>query len=130
MITKIISWTLRIVAALILLQTLYFKFTGHPDSVAIFEELGMEPTGRILIGVIELIAAILLLVPMSVAYGALLGMGVMAGAIIGHITKLGFEGDNLSLGILAFVVFFACAGVLFLHREQIPIIRRMLAKEA
>jgi uncharacterized membrane protein YphA (DoxX/SURF4 family) len=124
---NIISWVLRIAAAAILLQTLYFKFTAHPDSVAIFTELDMEPNGRILIGVFELITAFLLLLPQSVAYGALLGMGVMAGAIIGHITKLGFEGERLSLAILAILVFACCTAILYIHRTQIPLIKRMLA---
>ena len=123
---KIISWILRIFAAAILLQTLYFKFTAHPDSVAIFTEINMEPQGRIIIGIIELITAILLLVPQSVAYGALLGMGVMAGAIIGHITELGFAGERFSLGMLAILVFSACTATLIIHRKEIPIIKRML----
>ena len=120
------SWALRLLASIILLQTLFFKFTGSPESVAIFSELGMEPNGRILIGVIELITVVLLLIPQSVAYGALLGTGVMAGAILGHITQLGFSGPMFSLGMLAIIVFGSCLGVLFLHRDQVPLIRRML----
>ena len=123
---KILDWVLRITAAFILLQTLFFKFSGAPESVAIFTELGMEPGGRILIGVIELIAAILLLIPQSAAYGGLLGAGVMTGAILGHITKLGFAGEMFSLGMLAILVFLRCAAVRCLHRDQIPLIKRML----
>lgn len=123
---SILSWALRIVAAVILLQTLFFKFSGAPESVAIFTELGMEPGGRILIGVIELITAVLLLIPQSAAYGGLLGAGVMTGAILGHITKLGFSGDMFSLGMLAILVFACCVAVLFIHRDQIPLIKRML----
>jgi uncharacterized membrane protein YphA (DoxX/SURF4 family) len=122
----ILSWALRLVAAVILLQTLFFKFSGAPESVAIFTELGMEPGGRILIGVIELITAVLLLIPQSAAYGGLLGAGVMTGAILGHITKLGFAGEMFPLGMLAILVFLCCVVVMFLHREQIPIIKRML----
>jgi uncharacterized membrane protein YphA (DoxX/SURF4 family) len=126
MIKTILSWALRLVAAVILLQTLFFKFSGSPESIAIFTELGMEPGGRILIGVIELIAAVLLLIPQSAAYGGLLGAGVMTGAILGHITKLGFAGEMFSLGMLAILVFLCCVAVLFLHRDQIPVIKRML----
>jgi uncharacterized membrane protein YphA (DoxX/SURF4 family) len=122
----ILSWALRLVAAVILLQTLFFKFSGAPESVAIFTDLGMEPGGRILIGVIELITAVLLLIPQSAAYGGLLGAGVMTGAILGHITKLGFAGEMFPLGMLAILVFLCCVVVMFLHREQIPIIKRML----
>jgi len=123
-----IVWILQIICALILLQTLFFKFTAHPDSVQLFTELGMEPNGRILIGVLELIAGILLLIPGSAAYGAFLATGIMSGAIIGHITKLGFEGLRLSLGLLAIAVFIMSVSILIIRRKEIPIIGKMLEK--
>src|SRR5262249_8871894 len=89
--TVFISWACRIVAALVLLQTLFFKFTAAPESVYIFTKVGMEPWGRIGSGVVELIAAILLLTPRFVWAGALLSLGVMAGAIVSHLTVLGIE---------------------------------------
>lgn len=125
---KILSLILRIVAAAVLAQTLFFKFTGHPDSVAIFTAIGMEPEGRILIGVLELIAAVLLLVPGTVAFGAILSMGVMTGAMVGHFTDIGFADGMLSLFVLALVVWVCSAAVLVIHRRQIPIIRQMFAK--
>lgn len=88
---KIIDWTLRIVASVILLQTLFFKFTGAPESIYIFETLGMEPLGRYGSGIAELISAILLLVPRTVALGALGGALVMLGAIGSHLGPLGIE---------------------------------------
>ncbi|ELR70081.1 hypothetical protein C900_04078 [Fulvivirga imtechensis AK7] len=72
---KISSWIARIVAAVILLQTLYFKFTGAAESVYIFTTIGMEPWGRIGSGVAELVAAVLLLVPATAWLGALLALG-------------------------------------------------------
>ena len=126
----ILSWTLRIVAAAILAQTLFFKFTGAPESVEIFTILGMEPHGRIVIGVLELLTVILLLIPRSAAYGALLGMGLMVGAVFGHLTKLGFSGPMFSLGMLAILVLLCCASILFLHRTQIPVIPRILKMKA
>ncbi|RNC71047.1 MAG: DoxX family protein [Desulfuromonadales bacterium] len=121
---KTISWILRIVAAVILLQTLFFKFTGAPESVYIFSTLGMEPWGRIGSGVVELVASILLLMPRTVAVGAIIALGTMAGAIGAHLTKLGIEvmGDGGTLFILALVTFASCAVVLFLHRREIPVI--------
>lgn len=127
---NIIVHILRILSAIILLQTLYFKFTAAPESVQLFSELGMEPHGRLLIGAIELVAAILLLIPSSIIYGAILSAGIMAGAIIGHITKLGFAGDRLSLGLLAFVVFFSCIAIMVIRRKDLPILNHMLAKES
>lgn len=118
---KIISWSLRIVAALIMLQTLYFKFTAAPESVYIFSQIGMEPAGRIGIGVGELIASLLHLVPASAWMGALLSIGLMSGALFFHITKLGIAvmGDGGQLFIYALVVWIASAAVLFIHRAEL-----------
>ena len=114
------SWILRIVAAIILLQTLYFKFSAHPESVALFTKLGVEPWGRIGTGVIELITAVLLLIPATVFVGALLGTGLMAGAIFSHLTVIGIEskGDGGQLFILAIIVFLDCLFIMLLHKRQ------------
>jgi uncharacterized membrane protein YphA (DoxX/SURF4 family) len=116
----IISWLLRIAAAIILLQTLYFKFTGHPESVELFTKLGVEPWGRIGTGVIELAAGILLLIPATAFIGALVGAGLMTGAILSHLTVIGIEsqGDGGQLFILAWVVLLCCILVLWLHKAQ------------
>ncbi len=117
----ILSWVLRVAAAVIFLQTLYFKFTGAPESVYIFQTLGAEPWGRYASGVAELVAAILLLIPRTAWMGAGLGLGVISGALVSHLTKLGIEvqGDGGTLFYLAIVVFVCCAGVLWLHRKEI-----------
>jgi uncharacterized membrane protein YphA (DoxX/SURF4 family) len=126
---SIFSWILRIIAAIILLQTLFFKFTGAPESVYIFTKVGAEPWGRIGSGVVELIAAILLLTPRFSWLGSVLALGVMAGAILSHLTLLGIEvqGDKGLLFGLAITVFVACGINLFLHRAEIPVIGRRLA---
>jgi hypothetical protein len=120
----VLSWISRIAAAIILLQTLFFKFTAAPESVYIFSKVGAEPWGRIGSGIAELIAAVLLLTPRFVWAGAFLALGVMAGAIISHLTILGIEvqGDKGLLFFLAIAVFVTSAIVLFLHRGQIPVI--------
>src|SRR3974377_408048 len=87
----VLSWLLRIIAAAILLQTLFFKFTAAPESVYIFTKVGAEPWGRIGSGIVELIAAILLLAPRFTWLGSLLAVGVMSGAILSHLTILGIE---------------------------------------
>ncbi len=126
---KIISWTLRIIIAAILFQTLFFKFTGAAESVYIFSKLGLEPAGRIGAGVAELIAVILLLIPATVIYGALLSLGVISGALMTHLTKLGIvviNSDGTSDGgllfALALIVFLGSVLVLLLHRTQIPVV--------
>ena len=113
-------WAMRILASVILLQTLFFKFTAAPVSVYIFSELGMEPWGRIGTGVVELIAAILLLMPRFTFFGAVLGLGLMSGAIFFHLGKLGIEVQNDSgkLFMLAVLVWIACA-ILFLFNGQL-----------
>ena len=116
------SWILRIIAAAILGQTLFFKFTGAPESVYIFTALNMEPWGRIGSGVVELVAAVLLLIPRTAWLGATLSLGVISGAIFFHLTQLGVEvlGDGGELFILAVVVFAASLAVLLIHRRDIP----------
>lgn len=113
-------WILRLLAALILLQTLYFKFSAAEESVYIFSTVGMEPWGRIGSGVLELIAAILLLYPRTTSIGAALGLGLMAGAIFFHLTKLGIvvKGDGGLLFLYAVLVFISCAILLIVYRKD------------
>lgn len=122
-----LSTVLAVVAAIILLQTLYFKFTAHPDSVYIFTQLGLEPYGRIGIGVAELITAFLLVWPRTRAFGAVIGLGVISGALFFHITKLGINvhDDGGKLFALALATFVCCLGVVFIERKQLPILNRL-----
>ncbi len=119
----VVSWICRLTAAAILLQTLFFKFTAAPESVYIFTKVGAEPWGRIGSGIVELIAAVLLLIPRSVWAGAVLALGMMSGAILSHFTVLGIEvqGDKGLLFALALIVFVTSVVALFIHRKQIPV---------
>jgi uncharacterized membrane protein YphA (DoxX/SURF4 family) len=123
---RVVSWICRIAAAVILLQTLFFKFAAAPESVYIFTKVHAEPWGRIGSGVVELIAAVLILIPRTVWAGALLALGVMAAAIVSHLTVLGIEimGDGGLLFALALIVLCTSAVALVLHRTQIPAIGR------
>jgi hypothetical protein len=118
------SWALQLIVAGILLQTLFFKFTGAAESVYIFSTLGAEPWGRIGSGVVELIAALLLLYPATITLGALLSLGVITGAIMSHLTVLGIDvqGDGGLLFFLALAVFASSAAILFLRRGDIPFV--------
>jgi uncharacterized membrane protein YphA (DoxX/SURF4 family) len=115
-----IQWICRLVAAILLLQTLYFKFSAHPESVLLFTQLGIEPWGRILTGILELIASVLLLWPAFTRFGALLGVGLMSGAIFSHLTVLGvvFNGDAL-LFVYACIVFISCALLAWWERDKL-----------
>lgn len=128
----LLSWICRVVVALILLQTLFFKFTGAEESKYIFSTLmGAENEwiGRIGSGVVELIAAILLLIPATAWFGALLSVGVAMGAIFSHLTKLGLvvKDDGGLLFGLACTVLVGSLVVLFLHRKEIPVVGAILA---
>lgn len=128
---NITSWICQVIAAVILLQTLFFKFTGAAESVYIFTTLGMEPWGRIGTGVVELVAAGLLLTPRTAALGALVSAGVIAGAIFGHLSKLGITipavDDHGELFALAVVTFVASLVVLFLRRADLPIVGSLIS---
>ena len=123
---NVISWGFQLLVAGILLQTLFFKFTGAEESVYIFTRVGAEPWGRIGSGLAELIAAILLLTPALVPLGAILTAGVMSGAILSHLTILGIEvqGDGGLLFGLALTAFLGSLVILFIRRAEIPVIGR------
>ena len=115
------TWLLRVIAAAIMLQTLFFKFSASEESVYIFSTLGMEPGGRIGSGIAELVASILILYPRTTWMGALLGMGIMGGAIFFHLTKLGIivKDDGGQLFLYALLVFFSCLGLLIIYRKNV-----------
>jgi uncharacterized membrane protein YphA (DoxX/SURF4 family) len=114
-------WIIKLVAVIILLQTLYFKFTGAEESVYIFSTLGIEPFGRIGSGVVELVASLLLLMPRTTLLGALIGAGTMLGAIASHLLILGVEikNDGGTLFILAIITFLCCAILIFNQKEKL-----------
>lgn len=121
---RALDWVLRIIAAVILVQTLFFKFTAAPGSVFIFTTLGAEPWGRIGSGVFELLAALLLLVPATAWLGALLAVCAMLGAVSSHLLVLGLvvQDDGGLLFGLACTVLLSSLVVALLHREEMPIL--------
>ena len=118
---NIVTWILRLLAAVIMLQTLYFKFSASEESVYIFSVVGIEPWGRIATGVFELIASVLLLYPRTTHYGALLGVGLMSGALFFHFYKLGIEvkEDGGLLFAYALIVLLSCTLLLWLHKARL-----------
>lgn len=126
----IASWVLRGTVAIILLQTLFFKFTGARESVYIFSTLGLEPWGRIGSGIFELIASVLILLPRTVVAGAALSLGVISGAIFSHLTKLGIAlpavDDHGELFALALIVFVCSSIVLLMYRSEWPVLGRAI----
>lgn len=124
------TWIFQLVSAVILGQTLFFKFTGAPEAKYIFSTLGVEPWGRYGTGVVELVTAVLLLIPRTAGLGALLGIGLMAGAILSHLTKLGIEvqGDGGLLFALAWTVLISCGIVALLRRHEIPVLSALLQR--
>ena len=118
---NIIYWAARLVTAVILLQTLYFKFTGAPESIAIFTKMGMEPWGRYGTGIVELVASLLLLMNSTAKFGALLSVGTMSGAIASHLFIIGIEsqGDGGYLFMLACVVMVCSLYVLWINKNEL-----------
>lgn len=118
--SSILPWIFRLAAAAIMLQTLYFKFTGSDESIYIFSTLGMEPWGRIGTGIIELTASILILIPKTTFFGSLIAIGLMIGAIGAHLTKLGIVvmNDGGLLFAYAIIVFISSIFLLFWYRQD------------
>ncbi|QDU86281.1 hypothetical protein Pla163_34320 [Planctomycetes bacterium Pla163] len=126
------TWIAQVVAAAILGQTLFFKFSGAPEAVALFEKLGVEPFGRIGLGVVELIAVVLLLVPRTAALGGALTVGLMVGAVASHLTVLGIEveGDGGTLFALALVTLVAGSITTWIRRGELPVVGPELVPDA
>lgn len=124
---KTLTWIVRIVTAAILLQTLFFKFTGAEESVYIFSTLGMEPYGRIGSGIVELIASILILIPRTTLLGAILALGTMMGAIFSHIFVLGItvKDDGGTLFALAIITLICCLILVYSQKNKIPDLLRL-----
>ena len=122
--TRVISWIAQLTAAVILGQTLFFKFSASPEAVQLFERLGAEPWGRVGTGVVELVAMVLLLTPRLAAYGGILAAGLMVGAIGSHLTRLGIEvaGDGGTLFAMAWVVLISGIVVAYLRRAELPLL--------
>jgi uncharacterized membrane protein YphA (DoxX/SURF4 family) len=120
-IKNVLLWFLRILAAIIMLQTLFYKFSGAEESIYIFSKLGIEPWGRIGTGIGELIASVLILIPLTTVFGALLGIGLMSGAIFFHLTRLGIvvKDDSGQLFIYALLVFICCVILAWAERRQV-----------
>ncbi|HET9826183.1 MAG TPA: DoxX family protein [Chitinophagaceae bacterium] len=123
-------WILRLLTAIILLQTLYFKFSAAPESIYIFSRIGMEPWGRIGTGILELIGGILILIPATTVFGASLAIALMAGAIFFHVTKLGIsvQNDGGQLFIYALVVFISSVALVIIYRSDLAAVKRLLTK--
>ncbi|HHN78721.1 MAG TPA: hypothetical protein ENK11_08645 [Phycisphaerales bacterium] len=132
----IFSWVLQIIAVAIFAMAAIPKLTGDEGSKALFEVLGAEPAGRYGVGVMEIVAIALLLIPRTVVFGSMLSILLMIGAIGAHATKLGFSIDPVALGhpealkaaegpamfAMALAVLIANIIVLMIRRRQIPLL--------
>ena len=118
---EILIWILRITASVILLQTLFFKFSGAEESIYIFSTLGVEPYGRIGSAIAELIAAILILIPRTTWLGAFGAAGIMIGAILSHLFVLGIEvqNDGGLLFALAVITLLCSLGLLYFNKNKL-----------
>lgn len=115
-------WIARIIAAIILLQTLYFKFTGAEESVYIFRTVGVEPCGRILVGILELVAGVLILINTTAWIGAGLALGLMAGAVMMHLTLLGIEVQNDQGELFLYAIIVSLCSIFILISNKVKVI--------
>jgi len=115
-----ILWILQIGASFILLRASYYKLFAFEGAVQLFD-IVMGPKGRIFIGVLELLTVILLLSWRFSTTGAILGIAIMTGAVIAHITVLG-----MSTSLLAFVVLILCLIIFVIRRKEAPLIGEQL----
>lgn len=129
---KVVSWIISVVVAGILLQTLFFKFTGAPESMYIFEKTGLGDLGRYGSGVVELFASVLLLIPKTRAVGALLALFTISGALFAHLTVLGIDvmGDSGLLFGMAVTVFIGSIVLLIMHRRELPVVGKWFGTAA
>ena len=127
---KILGWVARLSAAIIMGQTLFFKFSGAAESKFIFGALGVEPWGRYLSGIMELISAIMLLTPSMAWLGALLACGIMSGAILSHLFVLGIvvQDDGGTLFALACTVLVASLYTLYDQRAHLEVVVKKMAR--
>jgi len=138
-------WILVIYIGFVFIQSLFFKFAGSQETVLIFNTIAdwmagigflagiAEPFrayGGTTVGLTELVATILLLVPRTRLWGALLSLGVISGAIFFHLgTPLGVDrvidvDGNTDGGVLFFMacgVWVASAITIYLNRDQLPL---------
>lgn len=115
------SWICALIAAGIMMETLFFKFSGAAESRYIFSKMGTDPYMRWTQGVWELLAALGLLIPGWHWLGGILTLGDMGAAIISHMTWLGYAalGDHELLLGMALTTFTCGFTIVVLHRHQI-----------
>ncbi|WP_425389463.1 DoxX family protein [Ekhidna sp.] len=109
----------RLIVAIILAQTLPFKFSGSEESVWIFEQIGWEPWGRYLIASIETVSTIFLLTNYYII-GAIISLSIISAANFLHFTKLGFivNDDGGTLFILSIIVIFCSLWIVLYWNMQ------------
>ncbi|MEM7219595.1 MAG: hypothetical protein AAF515_14600 [Pseudomonadota bacterium] len=138
---NIVRWILAIFVAFVFVQSLFFKFTGSEETVIIFNTIGewmagipllswlsgaFASVGGYVVGFVELIAAILILIPKTRIRGAAVGICVISGAIFFHLfTPLGVDrvvdaAGNTDGGVLFYMacgVWVSCLLLLLLRNR-------------
>ena len=88
-IMNVALWALQIAAAGMFLMVGFLKLSGDPQLVGLFEAIGIGQWFRYLTGTLEVVGAILLLIPRTSGLAALMLAGVMACAIVTHVFIVG-----------------------------------------
>jgi putative oxidoreductase len=87
--TNIVLWVVQLGTAAMFFMAGGNKLTGNPQMVGLFQAIGFGQWFRYLTGGLEIIGAVLLLIPVLSGFGGLLLTGVMLGAVATHLFIIG-----------------------------------------
>lgn len=100
-----IFWTVRIFLALVFASAGIAKLVGVPQMVQVFDAIGAGQWFRYLTGSVEILGAVLLIVPATGFAGSLLLLATMVGAISSHLLLIGGNPmPAIVLGLLSALV--------------------------
>lgn len=116
-----VVWGLRVVLALLFAGAALAKLSGQPMMVVEFQTIGLGQGFRIFAGMVELVAAGLLLWPRTTLIGAGLMLCVLAGAFVAQIGPL--HGDVIHVMVFAAAVILT----IWLTRRARPQVREFAA---
>ncbi len=110
------TYAIKALLALAFLGAGAAKLAGAEQMVAIYETIGVGQWFRYLTGLIEVVCAVMLFVPRVQAFGAIILVCTMTGAVLSHLLILGPSALPAAvLGVLSAIV-------VYVHRDQIQYI--------
>lgn len=118
--TQGLDWLVRILLALTFVSAGGMKLAGVPQFVALFDQIGIGQWFRLVTGTFEVLGGLLVLIPRTSIFGAVLLACVMLGAVFTHLAVIG--GNPLP----ALVLLALSTVVLWLRRAQLALLKRSI----